>query len=734
MKARILSRPLSVLAFFVCLSWLPVVAWGDGVDWTTGEHLYEGVDLIRLSYDQPRLMKACAIRVDLFNKALTFTGTGRDARWGRPMPGYTNLTIRTRRETVEEFMMKARAPVELGGRGLDMIIAFNTTPWTPCPEPIPTPYGQPHGYNVSDGVAVTDEAESRHFKGVFVVWKNGRADILPTPLPTHMLNDVWIAHTGFDIVLKDGKTKYKPGSSVHPRTVVGVSRDGRWLYVLAVEGRHTGISVGADYADLAQMMLSLGAYDALNLDGGGSTTLLRWDDVAQKPVACLQQDTPPRRNALNLGICRRRAAGAATQHPLDEDRLFEAAIDADIERCAGIHHHYEFGAIHDTPPPEGYTPFYISHYGRHGSRYQISDLHLKACAAMQEAEKAGILTAPGKELLRRLNALAAVHQGMFECLSVRGADEHRRLARRMHDRFPQVFSGHGKVRCQSTTRHRCLTSMANFSTSLKGAAPQLDFEFATGERYMTWLHNQALDTNHLAKVAQIEGEFLVKMVNPDRLMRLLFAQSPETDRVIASPHRFVLDLFNAASAYQSLVHELDGMDLYDFLTRDERLALARVKNCRFYAVMANSVEIGDRMVEAVRPLAADFVARADEAMKGGGICADLRFGHDSSLLPFAGLLELDGPGNRGPVADAWKLCPIWKYMPMASNIQLVFYRKEGGEPLVKILFNERETAVRGLTPYHGPYYRWEELRAHLAGRKLCLPNMGRIWDNAPSFP
>ena len=714
MKTRINCHYLLVSALFVCLlGFYSAVAEGV-VDWSAAKRVSDGVEMVRLSYDNPRLMKACALRVDLFNKTLAFTANGRDKRWGRPMPDYTNLTIRTRRVTVEEFMMNARAPVELGGRGLDMIVAFNTAPWTPCPEPIPTLYAQPPGYNVSDGVVISDDQDSRRVKGLFVIWKNGRADILPMPLPQHMRNEVWIAHAGFDIVLKDGQPKHKPDRVVHPRTVVGISRDGRWLYILAVEGRHEGVSLGADYWDLAQMMLSLGAYDALNLDGGGSTTLLCWDDVSQKQVAYLQQDTPPRRNALNIGIYRRNGTETAPKQSLDGDRLFEVALDADVERSAGIYYHYEFTDVQDTPPPPGYKPFYISHYGRHGSRYQISTSNLQACAVMQAAEKAGILTAPGKRLLRRLNTLAAEHQGMFECLSLRGADEHKRLAQRMHDRFPEVFSGKGKVCCQSTTRYRCLTSMANFASSLKGTAPQLDFDFMTGGRYMEWLQNPTFDRKVLtADIVKMEDRLLVEMVNPTRLLRLLFTDSPETDRVVGSSHRFVLSLFDAASACQSLERELDGLDIGDFFTRDERLALACVKNCKYYAGMGNSVEFGDDVICVAKPLARDVVTRADEAVKGGDVRADLRFGHDSMLLPFAGLMGLEGPGDRVPAAKSWRGCPLWKIIPMAANMQIVLYRKEGGVELVKVLYNEQESTVRGLKPYFGPYYRWEDFRAHL---------------------
>jgi Phosphodiester glycosidase len=58
----------------------------------------------------------------------------------------------------------------------------------------------------------------------------------------------------------------------HPRTNVGVTRDGRVLMV-TVDGRQPGYSIGVSLADAGRLMLSLGAVDAFNLDGGGSTVM-----------------------------------------------------------------------------------------------------------------------------------------------------------------------------------------------------------------------------------------------------------------------------------------------------------------------------------------------------------------------------------------------------------------------------------------------------------------------------
>ncbi|OEV13480.1 phosphodiester glycosidase family protein [Streptomyces nanshensis] len=74
----------------------------------------------------------------------------------------------------------------------------------------------------------------------------------------------------------------KPNNEAAPRTAVGFSQDGSTMHVLSVDGRQAA-SGGVTLTELARMMRQLGAYNALNLDGGGSSTLLAREPGAQKP-------------------------------------------------------------------------------------------------------------------------------------------------------------------------------------------------------------------------------------------------------------------------------------------------------------------------------------------------------------------------------------------------------------------------------------------------------------------
>ena len=76
------------------------------------------------------------------------------------------------------------------------------------------------------------------------------------------------------IVLKGQAAPYLNDDDVEPRTAIGMNRNGRYLYLVVVDGRQPLYSSGATLNELAQIFIEEGAYIAMNLDGGGSSTLV----------------------------------------------------------------------------------------------------------------------------------------------------------------------------------------------------------------------------------------------------------------------------------------------------------------------------------------------------------------------------------------------------------------------------------------------------------------------------
>ncbi len=107
----------------------------------------------------------------------------------------------------------------------------------------------------------------------------------PPQLPIQKPN-----HTDYpSMLVKDGQTRYVQDDAIAGRVAAGVSADGRYLTLITVDGGADGAvpPEGASLYDLARWMQAFGADDALNLDGGGSTTMaMGTDGIIPEGVSC----------------------------------------------------------------------------------------------------------------------------------------------------------------------------------------------------------------------------------------------------------------------------------------------------------------------------------------------------------------------------------------------------------------------------------------------------------------
>jgi len=98
---------------------------------------------------------------------------------------------------------------------------------------------------------------------------------------------------GGGIILRDSKNVSKESieferitesflTTKHPRTVVATNSSGTKLWLIAIDGRQS-VSIGMNFDDMADYLLTLGASEAINLDGGGSTTLAIGSEVVNSP-------------------------------------------------------------------------------------------------------------------------------------------------------------------------------------------------------------------------------------------------------------------------------------------------------------------------------------------------------------------------------------------------------------------------------------------------------------------
>ena len=115
-----------------------------------------------------------------------------------------------------------------------------------------------------------------------------------------------------------------------------------------------------------------------------------------------------------------------------------------------------------TPPPAGYEPFFINHYGRHGSRWLINGKKYSLPVEwLEKGQRDGKLTRRSEEVLQILREVKDASQGRLGELSDLGHEQHRGIARRMYQNFPQVFVDDAPVVARSTVVIRCILSMQN---------------------------------------------------------------------------------------------------------------------------------------------------------------------------------------------------------------------------------------------------------------------------------
>lgn len=91
-----------------------------------------------------------------------------------------------------------------------------------------------------------------------------------------------IKNRKIDITWEQEKASWAFVFNRHPRSAVAKMNDGKFL-MITVDGREPGVSVGMTLQELAEYLLNLGAVDAMNLDGGGSTTMVLDGKVVNKP-------------------------------------------------------------------------------------------------------------------------------------------------------------------------------------------------------------------------------------------------------------------------------------------------------------------------------------------------------------------------------------------------------------------------------------------------------------------
>jgi exopolysaccharide biosynthesis protein len=263
-------RKLSLLTTALVASFsLPADA-ATGITQSGFSPLYVGVDFetatIPTNPDasgKPTTTRAYIARIDLKAPGISFVTT--------PQSG----TLNTTSEPISTFATEQRVR-----------LAINANFFAPFCDAFAEPKTV-IGLLVSRGKVVAPAStDPLNSESVLAISRSNEAVIAESPQIN--IANTYTAVAGSAIIVQDGVDVSASSPSEgdpnnpNPRTVVGLSQDGRYLYLAVIDGRVTGYSLGTTNTQSAALMLAIGCASALNLDGGGSTEMVR-ADVPGKP-------------------------------------------------------------------------------------------------------------------------------------------------------------------------------------------------------------------------------------------------------------------------------------------------------------------------------------------------------------------------------------------------------------------------------------------------------------------
>lgn len=402
---------------------------------------------------------------------------------------------------------------------------------------------------------------------------------------------------------------------------------------------------------------------------------------------------------------------SVTLSALQPDALEQ--LKSDPRKAYGNDYPYPTPSQRLTKAPKGYKAFYISHYGRHGSRYFWNDsLYPYIDSLLRTAEENGILTAEGRafrdkfmEVERELNI------GMGE-LTQLGWEQHQGIAARMYGNFPDVFRKGGNVNAVSSLSVRCMISMSAFCQELVQCNPELEIREEASRFTMNRVVPADKKNPEYRHFDEPEPKF---KQSGKKLPWEKEVDSRILARIFTDPGKLPMERGKAVNKLKELYRSLpnigrEGM-MGGIVTDEDMVANWENSNLSSFRYVFSRHLL-------VIPILEDILLQAQSVIDGRSAdVASLRFGHDSYVGPLSVLMGLDGAdGDPEDPAEVKNVYRNWDTC-MASNIQIVFYRKgrDSSDILVKFLLNENEVTVPLKTDIF-PYYRWEDVREFYNGR------------------
>ena len=254
---------ISFIVIILCAASYLLYDRGRPAPIPTKQELYEGVIYRRVVQFIPRPMIAHIIKIDMKANGMELFITPPDSEGEAP------LNARTTSQFLDEFNVQ----IAINGDGFSPWWSHSPADYYPhVGDPV-----APLGLSASNGEVYSTGVQTPI--GIKPTLYVSRRNVLSFNNPP---NNIHSAISGDRMIVIKGEIA--PGLSdreMEPRTAIGINRNGRYLYLIVVDGRQPFYSSGATFVKLAQILIDQGAYVAMSLDGGGSSTLVIEGEAGQ---------------------------------------------------------------------------------------------------------------------------------------------------------------------------------------------------------------------------------------------------------------------------------------------------------------------------------------------------------------------------------------------------------------------------------------------------------------------
>ena len=372
------------------------------------------------------------------------------------------------------------------------------------------------------------------------------------------------------------------------------------------------------------------------------------------------------------------------------------------EKTGGVYYAYPESSTQIVHIPDGFSVFYISHYGRHGSRWLPDEQRYEWVNAQFDND--ANLTPFGKNIKKRLKKVWKNAKGNAGQLTPLGVAQHRGIARRMAEQFPTVFQGDDtKILARSSTVPRCRASMLAFCNELTRHFPHLDIHPETEARHMVYINYESAELKAFTK-----GIRRQPAVDATRFVTALFKDPSQ----VKEPLRLMSELHTIASDMQDIPLKVS---LWDCFTEEEMLAVHDANNERMTICNGDTPLNEGIPARSSIALWQNIEQEADEMIASGGHGASFRFGHDTALYRLLTLMGVLLPGDG-----------MEDFLPMAANLQMVFCKDKAGRVEIGFYLNEKHVSLPFAPFSEYGFYSWEAVKSHMKERIHELEHLRQL--------